>query len=68
MSASQGKCVCEITVEESHLNRGGLLHGGMTASLLDTVSTLAIMSHEGNQPGVSVDLNVSYVDRWYHRL
>lgn len=60
MSASKGKCVCEMTVDESHLNRGGTLHGGMTATLLDNVSTFAIISNECH-PGVSVDLNISYV-------
>lgn len=59
-SASQGKCVCEMTVEESHLNAGGNMHGGMTATLVDSVSTLAIMSSE-SKPGVSVDMNISYV-------
>ena len=58
MSASKGQCVCEITVEESHLNGFDTLHGGMTATLVDNVSTLAILSNESH-PGVSVDMNIS---------
>ena len=50
--------MCEMTVDDSHLNAGGTLHGGMTASLVDSISTLAIMS-AGSNPGVSVDINVS---------
>ena len=58
VSASAGKCVCELRVDESHLNKVGGLHGGLTATLVDNISTLAIMSAECH-PGVSVDLNVS---------
>lgn len=58
MSSSQGQCVCEVTVDKSHLNVGGTLHGGFTATLVDVVSTLAIISADSN-PGVSVDMNIS---------
>lgn len=47
-------------MDESHLNVGGTLHGGLTATLVDTISTLAIISADSN-PGVSVDMNISYV-------
>lgn len=50
--------MCEMTVNESHLNVGGTLHGGFTANLVDTISTLAIISTESH-PGVSVDMNIS---------
>lgn len=49
-----------MKVDESHLNPGGTLHGGLTATLVDSISTLAIMSAESH-PGVSVDMNISYV-------
>ena len=58
-AASPGKVVCELTVDESHLNRVGAMHGGLTATLVDQISTLALMTEEGHLPGVSVDLNVS---------
>ena len=58
VAASPGKCSCEVTVDESHLNRGGGLHGGLTATLVDEISTLAIMSAD-KPPGVSVDMNIS---------
>ena len=61
ISAGEGKCICELSVEEDHLNQGGILHGGMTATMVDTVSTMAIMTTGDGRPGVSVDLNVTYV-------
>lgn len=60
VSASAGKCSCEVTLDEFHLNRGGALHGGFTATLVDGVSTIAIMCAE-KPPGVSVDMNITYV-------
>ena len=57
-AASPGKIVCEVAVEESHLNPNGSLHGGVTATLVDQISTLALMT-EGRFPGISTDLNIS---------
>lgn len=59
LAASQGKVVCEMQVKEEHTNRGGTLHGGLTATLVDVVSTLAIMNSERGAPGVSVDMNIT---------
>lgn len=62
VSGGEGKCVAELKVEEEHQNTGGTLHGGMTATMVDIVSTLALMTNEKNpSPGVSVDLHVSYL-------
>ena len=57
-SASNGSLVCELTVDEGHLNRIGGLHGGLTATLVDSISTAAILT-TGSPPGVSVDMNIS---------
>ena len=54
-----GHCICEMKVEEKHQNRGATLHGGVTAMLVDYVSTLALLSTERAKFGVSVDLSVS---------
>ncbi|XP_063155057.1 acyl-coenzyme A thioesterase 13 isoform X2 [Candoia aspera] len=61
ISASPGKVVCEMKVEEQHTNRGGTLHGGLTATLVDIVSTAALLHTERGAPGVSVDMNISYM-------
>ena len=58
VAAAPGKCSCEVKLEEFHLNRGGTLHGGFTATLVDSISTVAIMCAE-KPPGVSVDMNVT---------
>uniref|UniRef100_UPI0037E8F243 acyl-coenzyme A thioesterase 13 n=1 Tax=Semicossyphus pulcher TaxID=241346 RepID=UPI0037E8F243 len=62
LSASPGKLVCEMKVEEEHTNRGGTLHGGLTATLVDVISTVAIMNTERGAPGVSVDMNITYMN------
>jgi acyl-coenzyme A thioesterase 13 len=46
-------------VAEEHQNAGGTLHGGLTATLIDSLTTMALLSTERGQPGVSIDLNVS---------
>lgn len=61
VAASPGKVVCQMTVEEEHTNRGGTLHGGLTATLVDVISTAAIMYSERAAPGVSVDMNITYM-------
>ncbi|XP_053252738.1 acyl-coenzyme A thioesterase 13 [Podarcis raffonei] len=61
LSASPGKVVCEMKVEEEHTNRGGTLHGGLTATLVDVVSTAALLHTERAAPGVSVDMNITYM-------
>ncbi len=50
----------QLTVDDSHVNPMGTLHGGLIASVIDNVSTAAIMSND-QKPGVSVDMNISYV-------
>ncbi|XP_020842508.1 acyl-coenzyme A thioesterase 13 [Phascolarctos cinereus] len=61
LSTSPGKLVCEMKVEEEHINRAGTLHGGLTATLIDVISTVALMNTERGKPGVSVDINVTYM-------
>ena len=42
------------------LNSYGTLHGGASATLVDLVGTLALMTKDVTKAGVSVDLNVSF--------
>ncbi|XP_069469718.1 acyl-coenzyme A thioesterase 13 [Ambystoma mexicanum] len=62
VSASPGKVVCELRVEEEHTNKLGTLHGGLTATLVDVVSTAALLYTERGAPGVSVDMNITYMN------
>lgn len=48
-----------MVVDEDHQNKGGTLHGGLSATLVDGISTLALMTHGRGVPGVSVDIHVS---------
>ncbi|XP_059119233.1 acyl-coenzyme A thioesterase 13 [Peromyscus eremicus] len=61
VSAAPEKLVCEMKVEEQHTNKLGTLHGGLTATLIDSISTVALMCTERGVPGVSVDLNITYM-------
>lgn len=61
VSAVPGKMICEMKVEEQHTNKLGTLHGGMTATLVDCISTFALMCTERGLPGVSVDMNITYM-------
>ena len=51
--------MCELPITEELLNSVGTLHGGVTATLADAVSTWALMTTGKMVPGVSVDLTVS---------
>lgn len=54
-----GECLAEFTVAPEHLNRMGGLHGGFTATVVDNMTTCALLSKEpAGLPGVSVDLHV----------
>ncbi|XP_049828150.1 acyl-coenzyme A thioesterase 13-like isoform X1 [Schistocerca gregaria] len=61
ISAGEGKCLAEFTVAQEHQNAGGTLHGGFTATLVDQISTYALMTYGKGVPGVSVNINVSYM-------
>jgi len=60
VSAQEGRVVAGLTVAPEHCNVGGVLHGGLVASLADCVSTLALLSLSPS-PGVSTDLSVSFL-------
>ncbi|XP_038190847.1 acyl-coenzyme A thioesterase 13 [Arvicola amphibius] len=61
VSAAPDKVICEMKVEEEHTNKFGTLHGGLTATLVDSISTMALMGTERGLPGVSVDMNITFM-------
>ncbi|XP_036142178.1 acyl-coenzyme A thioesterase 13 isoform X2 [Monomorium pharaonis] len=62
LSAGDGKCKAQFTVTEEHLNHGGFLHGGFTSTIIDCVSTYALMTYKTDPPpGASVDLHVTFL-------
>lgn len=56
-------CFDEFLMERGWMqNAGNFLHGGATASLVDMVGSAAIYSVGAPTSGVSVEINVSYLD------
>ncbi|KZC08259.1 PREDICTED: acyl-coenzyme A thioesterase 13-like [Dufourea novaeangliae] len=61
VSAGDGNCKAKFVVSEEHLNMGGTLHGGFTSTIVDCISTYALMTKDECPPGVSVDLNITFM-------
>ena len=65
VSVGPGRVTAEVLLEKHHLNRGGFAHGGFLATLVDSISTLAVMDFSDqnavSNPGVSIDLNVQFM-------
>ena len=60
---TEGSCVVELTVGEMHLNMGGVAHGGIHATLLDTAmggTLVSIISK--NEWCATAQLNISYLN------
>lgn len=67
-NAEKGKIFAEMEVCEEHVNRGGHLHGGLTATIVDKLSTMSLEAcGEENLEKVeipvnpSLELNISYI-------
>ncbi|XWS29977.1 hypothetical protein CRYUN_Cryun24cG0077500 [Craigia yunnanensis] len=61
----QGRVLCFMKVPPRLLNAGNFLHGGATASLVDLVGSAVIYTYGVSSTGVSVEINVSYLDAAY---
>lgn len=57
---SDGRCRCAFPVGSEKTNRYGTLHGGCIATLVDVVSTAALVT-QSDHPGVSVNIDVAYM-------
>ena len=58
----RGEATCRLILEEKHFRGGNFLHGGVTASLIDTVTAFAVGSVTGTPANaVTVDLSVHYL-------
>ena len=60
---TEGSCVVELTVGEMHLNMGGVAHGGIHATMLDTAmggTLVSIISK--NEWCATAQLNISYLN------
>ena len=45
----------------SEVNPMGMMHGGVTATLVDSVSTWCCFVNRDGRPGITTDLSVSYL-------
>jgi len=62
VSAEPGRCVVSMKVEKEHVNMYGTLHGGCSATIVDHVTSAALVTSEGTpNPGVSVNLDIQYM-------
>jgi acyl-coenzyme A thioesterase 13 len=60
--ASSGLIIARLTLEANHVNSGGGLHGGVSATLVDWAGGTAIASHDlRSRTGVSLDIHVEYL-------
>ena len=62
VAAGQGRAEFEMIVDGRHLRTLGLLHGGVTAALLDTAMGFAAVTiaPDGHHP-VTIQINVNFV-------
>jgi acyl-coenzyme A thioesterase 13 len=61
-SWEEGRAVMLIKLEERHMNPGGVLHGGVLATLMDEATAHAIATVRGlESPLATVDMNVSFL-------
>ncbi|KAJ8911949.1 hypothetical protein NQ315_012760 [Exocentrus adspersus] len=62
ISIGNGNCTAELKISEEHSNVMGGLHGGLSATLVDMISTYGLFSHKyGEVPSVSVDLHTTFM-------
>lgn len=59
MSVGDGNCKAEFVVQPEHTNCYGMLHGGFSATLVDIISGIALLSSKSDGAQVSVNINMS---------
>ena len=58
---STGFASCSLDVGDSLSNFYQTLHGGAASTLVDVVGTMALLGVDATKPGVSVEINVSFL-------
>ncbi|CAJ0578929.1 unnamed protein product, partial [Mesorhabditis spiculigera] len=61
IEAEKGRLLCELTVEDDHLNSKGTVHGGMAASIVDIVTARAVGLTTRDKGMASIEISVSYL-------
>ena len=57
-----GRARLEMRAEDSHLNDGGIVHGGAIATLVDCAMGSAVCSTLDNEAPVTVEMKVNYLE------
>uniref|UniRef100_A0A7N0V2W3 Acyl-coenzyme A thioesterase 13 n=1 Tax=Kalanchoe fedtschenkoi TaxID=63787 RepID=A0A7N0V2W3_KALFE len=57
-----GRLICSMKVPARLVSGGGFLQGGATATMVDLVGSLAMFTTGVTVAGVSVEINLSYLD------
>ncbi|KAL6285338.1 hypothetical protein ACE6H2_009728 [Prunus campanulata] len=60
-----GRIVCSFKVPPRLLNGGNFMHGGATSTLVNFIGSVAILIVRTPSFGVSMEINVSYLDSAY---
>ena len=58
---SADRVVATLEMKPHHLNLMGILHGGVTASLVDSAMGVAVMAARPDQAAVTTNLNIHYL-------
>lgn len=62
VSFGDGECEIRLALQPHHLNPGGIIHGGVVATLLDAAIGLALRTKLGTGSAhVTLNLNVQYI-------
>ena len=62
-----GEALCRLEMAEKHERAGGFLHGGVTASLIDTTLAFAVATHlSPGENSVTIDLTIHYLRPIYN--
>ncbi|XP_017022938.1 acyl-coenzyme A thioesterase 13 [Drosophila kikkawai] len=60
LGGGDGTCCAELKVDQDHVNVSNYLHTGYIVTLVDMITTYALMSKPCH-PGVSVDISVNFL-------
>lgn len=58
LQADQGSCVATVKVTKDDVNPLGALHGGFSATFIDSISTYGLLTHK-DWPNISVSVNLN---------
>mmetsp|Transcript_94060 Transcript_94060/g.162790 ORF Transcript_94060/g.162790 Transcript_94060/m.162790 type:complete len:184 (+) Transcript_94060:26-577(+) len=60
-AVEDGQVECKVTVGEAIWNTYGTMHGGCTATLVDVLGTMALLTKDPLRPGVSVEMSQTFL-------